>query len=147
MIELLVVIAIIALLSAVVLSALNNARSRARFTTAYDQMREIGKAAELDYDNRGKYAPDLYRDLNPGFNNLTGWPKPPCPGWTYDWDTSPTISSTRITLRRNVVSASGSGVYYYCIAANPATGNCDSPGFDSAADIRNVSDKVLTCNE
>ncbi|MDP3996701.1 MAG: prepilin-type N-terminal cleavage/methylation domain-containing protein [bacterium] len=55
LIELLVVIAIIGLLSSVVFSSLDGARKRARDTRRITEIREIQKALELYYDDRGYY--------------------------------------------------------------------------------------------
>ena len=84
LVELLVVIAIIGILSSVVLVSLAQARARSRYALVVSQMKEIHKAAELNYDVQGSYAADVARDINPGFSALSGWPTPPCTGWTYD---------------------------------------------------------------
>lgn len=55
LIELLVVISIIGLLSSVVLSALNGARSRARDTQRISDIGEVKKALALYYDKHGYY--------------------------------------------------------------------------------------------
>ncbi|MCX6703204.1 MAG: type II secretion system protein [Candidatus Zambryskibacteria bacterium] len=59
LIELLVVIAIIGVLSSIVLGSLNSARSKSRYARAFSDMREISKAAILDYDQYENYAPDV----------------------------------------------------------------------------------------
>jgi type II secretion system protein G len=55
LIELLVVISIISLLSSVVLSSLNSARSRARDTQRMANIRSLQTALELYFDANGKY--------------------------------------------------------------------------------------------
>ncbi|MDP2593520.1 MAG: type II secretion system protein [bacterium] len=55
LIELLVVISIIGLLSSVVLASLNSAREKARDAKRISEIREIQKALELYYDDRGYY--------------------------------------------------------------------------------------------
>ncbi len=145
LVELLVVIAIIGILSSVVLVSLAQARARSRYALVVSQMKEIHKAAELNYDVQGSYAADVARDTNPGFSALSGWPTPPCSGWTYDWESSPAWGTTRITLRKTG-STAASGVYYYCIVPNTATGVCDDVQ-DAATTIQNVASKVITCTE
>ncbi len=145
LVELLVVIAIIGVLSAVVLASLTQARAKSRYALVVSQMKEIHKAAELKYDTVGAYATDVARDINPGFTALSGWPTPPCPGWTYDWESAPGWPTTRITLRRPGATAV-SGVYYYCIAPNTSTAVCDDIQ-DAATDIRYISSRMITCNE
>ncbi len=55
LIEILVVITIIGILSAVVFSALNDARARSRNATYISQVREYQKALALYYSERGSY--------------------------------------------------------------------------------------------
>lgn len=55
LIELLVVISIIGLLSSVVLSALNSARSKGRDTQRIQNIEELKKAIALYYSNNGSY--------------------------------------------------------------------------------------------
>ena len=63
LIELLVVISIIGLLSGVVLSALNGARSKARDTQRISDISELRKAIALYYSDNGSY-PDSYDHTN-----------------------------------------------------------------------------------
>jgi prepilin-type N-terminal cleavage/methylation domain-containing protein len=56
LIELLVVIAIIGVLSSVVLSSLNSARTKARDAAIRQSVRELQKVMELDYDDTGNYS-------------------------------------------------------------------------------------------
>lgn len=55
LIELLVVISIISLLSSVVLSALNNTRSKSRDAKRVSEIRQLKIALELYYDKNGTY--------------------------------------------------------------------------------------------
>lgn len=55
LIELLVVISIMGLLSSVVLSAVNDARTKARDTERIQELAEMRKALMLYYDDNGKY--------------------------------------------------------------------------------------------
>ncbi len=144
LIELLVVIAVIGILASVVLASLNSARDKAKYAKAISEMREIAKAAELEVTNTGMYPPDVGIDTNPGMTGLSSWPKPPCTGWTYDWEnwwpeyggnTGAAYSTIRVTLRRPNVSAA----YYYCITT--ANDCVASYGID----IRTV--KTLSCNQ
>ncbi|MBI5134341.1 MAG: prepilin-type N-terminal cleavage/methylation domain-containing protein [Candidatus Taylorbacteria bacterium] len=82
LIELLVVISIIALLSSVVLSALNTARDKAKATRIARDLSEIRKALILyQADNSGAY-PCFDHDWNSG--DETGWSAP-----YFKWPTSP----------------------------------------------------------
>ncbi len=135
LIELLVVIAIIGILSSVVLASLTTARSRARYATVLQQMREIATAAEVDYSARGSYAPDAAVGANPGLSGLSSWPTPPCPGWTYDWNGTGHPNATNVSVR-----SASTGLYQFCISGS--AGDCG--GY---TDIRNLASKQITCNE
>ena len=139
LIELLVVIAIIGLLSSIVLGSLNNARSKTRYTRAFSDMREIGKAAILDFDQQGDHAPDVGPAGSPRFvpGFLRTWPTPPCAGWTYDWENWNGGNVIRITLRRQDTSS----VYYYCVST---TASC---AINGGTAIESVTSRALTCNE
>ncbi len=139
LIELLVVIAIIGLLSSVVLGSLNTARSKSRYARAFSDMREIHKAAILDYDQYENYAPDVGMATGPRFvpSSLRTWPTPPCTGWTYDWENWSGGDVIRVSLRKVDTSA----VYYYCVFTNT------SCAINGGVAIESVSSKVLTCNE
>jgi prepilin-type N-terminal cleavage/methylation domain-containing protein len=141
LIELLVVIAIIGILSAVVLAALNTARSKARYASVIQQMKEIDTAAEIVYDSNGSYPIDAVRDVDPpGLNAISSWPTPPCSGWVYDWEAAPNWSYTSIDIRDY---PAGNIIYGYCIN-DSSGGACLENG---TPDIRSVSSKQITCNE
>ncbi len=59
LIELMVVISIIGLMSSIVLSALNDARAKARDAQRIQSLKEIQKALILYYDANGQYPDDL----------------------------------------------------------------------------------------
>jgi len=146
LIELLVVISIIGLLATIVLVSLNSARGKARYARVAGDMRQIFIAAELDYDAYNNYAPDVPQDngsrIVPTY--LGNWPKPPCSGWTYDWDNWLSLAgkSVRVTIRRTDVSS----VYYFCIMQDVG-GDCSWGGVSYAGgtDIKSV--KTITCSE
>ncbi len=135
LIELLVVISIIALLSSVVLSSLNTARERARFATAFTQMKQIETAAQSYFANTG----NQQGDLGPGDGGvfvstyIPRWPTPPCSGWTYDWENWGTF--TGVTLRNSAVSP----IHYLCTDKTTA---CSGAG----TDIMTVTNRRLACN-
>lgn len=143
LIELLVVIAIIGILSSVVLASLNSARDKARYARVFSDLRQIALAAELDVVNSGMYPPDVNPGETAGLTGMMSWPKPPCTGWTYDWDNwwpqyggySNGKNSIRVTIRNPNMDA----VYYYCIAAETS---CAGGG---GTDIRSV--KTISCNQ
>src|SRR4051812_22823652 len=66
LIELLVVIAIIALLASVVMVSISNAKENARRVTALANIKQMQKALELYYNDRGFYPPDISRGWDPG---------------------------------------------------------------------------------
>ena len=88
LVELLVVISIISLLASVIMASLNSARGKARYARMISDMRQIAEAAQLDYDSRGDWAPDVGAGGAPAFVGvyLPSWPTPPCSDWVYDWD-------------------------------------------------------------
>lgn len=68
LIELLVVISLIGLLSSIVMVSVNVARAKARDARRLADLKEIGKALELYYDDHG-----FYPDETIGDGNLAGW--------------------------------------------------------------------------
>jgi len=142
LIELLVVISIISFLSSIVLASLNTARGKARFSLALEQMNSIEKAASLDYSDNNTYAPDVLTNTAPSFvpKYLPVWPTPPCPNWAYDWENWPGLGIARVSLRKGNSNGSPT-LYYYCIIS---TGDCS---WSDGSDIKNVTNKILTCNE
>lgn len=142
LIELLVVISIISLLSSVVFASVNSARGKARYARIVADFREMKTAAELDADARGgAYAGDLCPNQNPFPQYLNTWPKPPCPGWSYDWENWGGGETIRITMRNAGLSACEAGTrrYYSCIFT---TGNRTA---SDGIDINTVAEKSLSC--
>ncbi len=141
LIELLVVVAIIGILATIVLSNVNAARDRVRFTNTIQTMNSVEKAATIDYNENGDYAPDVGIAIPPRFvpQYLSSWPTPLCPNWTYDWENWLGGTIIRVSLRRPDASV----VFYYCI---DTTADC-SNGSTSEVNIKTVADKTLTCNE
>ncbi|MEY4602548.1 MAG: protein ral secretion pathway protein [Candidatus Parcubacteria bacterium] len=139
LIELLVVIAIIGMLSSVVLGSLNSARSKSRYARAISDMKEMSKAATLDYDQYENYAPDLGSGSGPRFvpGFLKSWPTPPCSGWTYDWENWSGGGVIRVSMRKVDMSP----VYYFCIYTDATC------GINGGTAIENAPGKTLTCNE
>ena len=84
LIELLVVVAIIGMLSSVVLSSLNTARSSTRDSRRYTDLKQIANALELYYQENGRYPiQTLYRGTTPGCYNTPSNPTgPTIPGLT-----------------------------------------------------------------
>ena len=137
LIELLVVIAIIGVLSSIVISSMNQARAKGRYTKTILDMKEMEKAAIMDFDSYNSWAPDVGPAGNPRFvpSVLASWPTPQCSGWTYDWENWG--STIRISLRKVSVAT----VYYYCIwTSTDCTASDGTP-------LQNVSSKSITCNE
>ena len=151
LVELLVVISIISLLSSIVFTSVNSARSKARYARALTDMKQIALAAELDFDIRGDYAPDAGAGATPAFvpTYLSVWPNPPCSNWGYDWDNWQSLfpQTVRITIVTNITAPVISDrKIYYCMAT---TGNCHlgSGGSPFEIPIQSHSAKTITCNE
>lgn len=147
LIELLIVISIIGILSAVVLSFLSEARSKSRFSTIYNQLNSVAKAAYIQYIDAQAWAPDRSPGQAPTFvgTYIASWPSPPCTNWTYDWENWGN-NTIRITVRNSSQGGTGAnGIYYYCIESNVST--CDSSGPTGGVDIKTVASKSTTCNE
>lgn len=120
LIELLVVIAIIGLLSSVVLASLNSARQKAKNAAATVAFAQIERAAQMDYNDYGNYAPDTSSGVNPRFVPLylkTFDASYYCSGCQYDYNNwlSGTGGSTgtcifvviSTTSRRHAIDISG----------------------------------------
>ncbi len=135
LIELLVVIAIIGLLSSIVFASLNSARAKARAARVKADFDAITKAAMLDSDDRGgAWAPDVGPGHAPAFvgKYLPQWPKPPCNGYTYDWENWSGGKDIRISLR----NSGGGVVVQKCIY--------QAPGF-SCTDVSQANFSSLSC--
>jgi len=137
LIELLVVISIIALLSSVVMSSLNVARAKGRYTSATSQMRQLKLAAESYYSAIGSYPLDTSIGTMPsGLSTyISAWPTPPCSNYVYDWNNVSNLG-TNINVDMRTISPSAS-VYTYCIYSS--TGSC------GGVDIMTVASKQLSC--
>jgi prepilin-type N-terminal cleavage/methylation domain-containing protein len=105
LIELLVVIAIIGILSAIVLTNLSSARSKANDSKGQEQLHNIQTAAATYYSTNGSYGANItttgacngpmWTDAASGMSNLTtaaNWPGSVAPNcnsstthWTADW--------------------------------------------------------------
>lgn len=74
LIELLVVIAIIGMLSSVILASLSSARERARDARRASDLRQVGIALEMYYDDHQQYPEDVSQErlsnLNDGSNSI-----------------------------------------------------------------------------
>lgn len=90
-IEILVTMAIIAILAAIVLPSLYQAKKQAYFVRSKSELRSISQAVQMFmlYENGGNYPADANRDLPPGLEKYLAsgnWPKAPWPNSVYDWD-------------------------------------------------------------
>ena len=91
LLELLVVISIIGILTAIILPAVNGARTSAYFARTKVEMKSLATALEL-YANAhaGTYPLDADRNIPPGLEPYLSaggnWPNAPWPGSVYDWD-------------------------------------------------------------
>jgi prepilin-type N-terminal cleavage/methylation domain-containing protein len=160
LIELLVVISIIGLLASIVLASLNSARAKGRYAQMVADMDQIRLAVELDADNRGGvYPPDGSACAPPSFagGTIPVWPKPPCPGWGYDYENwgphnaaaeMGTEVIVRISVRTNCpdnASAAGPSVLTYCIYGNQDCIRSTNLGFHGGVDVFTLSPKELAC--
>jgi len=98
----------------------------------------------LQVTDGGMYPADSLENVNPGLVAISGWPTPPCEGWTYDWDNwwvqyggSFNYNSIRVTIRQPSIDAK----YFYCIASS---GDCAAT-VAGGVDVRTV--KTLKCSE
>lgn len=155
LIELLVVIAIIGILAAIVLINVREAVARARYAKVISDMNQIAKAVSVYKAETGKTPSEVGAGTLPGkyltgifktntglpdgtFDDfqqyMTALPTPPCPGWTYDWDSwtpdeyvvgSSYVQDCRNTLRVTLRRGDGTGgvpapsLYFYCIQFVP----------------------------
>ena len=102
LIELLIVIAVIAILSTVLISVIQGARSDAYTARAITEFKSFAQAMEfylIDYD---EYPPDVSRNIPSGMEEYLGggtWPEGPHPGSVYDWDNITEHGYIQISLR------------------------------------------------
>ena len=73
LIELLVVVAIIAILAAMLMPALQQARDRARISSCLSNLRQIGSAFQFYIGGNDDYFPILNREYYGGSSNLDTW--------------------------------------------------------------------------
>lgn len=146
LIELLVVIAIIGVLSAVVLASMNVSRGKARFARILEDMRHIETAVRLAYDTNKAYPADVLWGVFP--TELTGhlarWPKPPCSGWTYDYEN---WSGGRIYV--TVRNSANDDILFLCIEdeSDDCPVTAASPSSGSINIITDWPAKAIQCTE
>lgn len=128
LIELLVVISIISLLSSVVLTSVNSARSKARDARRVADFKQIELALELYFDKYGVYPGPQSGVCNPGENEHgDGWCRDmrnnngatPIQNWI------PGLQEFLPSMPHNPkpYSPRGSWPYHYCLGGNPCVGS------------------------
>lgn len=116
LIELLVVIGIISLLSSTVLVSIQDARQRARYASATQEMKSIAQAV-LQYElKNGEWPNDVGSGVPPEFvpEQLSSWPDPQCGEYDYEnwsgYGANPSDPDIRISLR-----GTKNGPFWYCV--------------------------------
>jgi prepilin-type N-terminal cleavage/methylation domain-containing protein len=146
LIELLVVIAIIGVLSAVVLASMNSARAKTRYTRILEDFRSIETAVRLAYDADKTYPADVLWGVFPPelTQYLNRWPKPPCSGWTYDYEN---WSDGRIYVTAR--NAANDDVVYYCIEdeSESCPNTASAPSSGSINIVTDWPAKAIMCTE
>ncbi|HEY0221089.1 MAG TPA: type II secretion system protein [Candidatus Paceibacterota bacterium] len=152
LIELLTVIAIIGVISSVVFSSINTARSKARYSKIVSDMKQLYLAATMYNNEYGVYPtgvanigghPEIIPN-SPFPNNFSQFLSPtiapPCEWWNYTISTNGSISAVilrEVTLGQIMTSRKS----YWCIE-----GDCSSL-YPLQIPIQQFTNKSITCDE
>jgi prepilin-type N-terminal cleavage/methylation domain-containing protein len=139
LVELMIVIAIIGILATAFIPKFRTAIAAARYAKMMHDLDSIRAVATADYAAYGfNWAPDVNQDIMPPrwAGEMSGWPRPPCPGWTYDWENLPlTNHAVGLTVRR----ANLTGVF--CVVFQ------SDGGFTWSTVPTTINPMILTCTE
>ncbi len=117
LIELLVVIAIIGILSSIVLTNLNTARSKARDTKRVAEIRQIETALEMYHANNGRY-PNIVHGLGFDTNCGGGVPLVVGCGHCQRWCALETALAPHMSKLPRDPLGTAQSVYYYAYSSN-----------------------------
>jgi prepilin-type N-terminal cleavage/methylation domain-containing protein len=101
--ELMIVIAIIAILSSTFIPRFRTPIAAARYAKMVHDLMNLRSIASTDYAVYGfKWAPPTadVGTMPPRWaGEMSSWPKPPCPGWMYDWQNSNPGDGQQVYIR------------------------------------------------
>ena len=118
--ELIIAVAILSILLAIATSSVDTLKARTRSAEARANMDAIAQAGYSDFTTHNDWAPMPAavgtmpaRFASQGL--LAEWPRPPCVGWFYSWESLiGTDDYVRVALRR----ADGAPIWSYCVSVS-----------------------------
>lgn len=148
--EMLVVMVILGAIFALISPRFFNLAARAKYAQVAADIRTLVTIAKTQFTDQEAFANEtLPGEMPSEFQSyISLWPKPPCPGWSYDWENNVDVNLqgfARITVRNGGDKA----MFYRCVHVYGNSSACEDPGdfIFGGQDISTLGTKVITCQE